>query len=195
MRAFAKVFFTSLALFVLPAHAADWDIEQLMQTLAANGAGRVRFTETRHLVLLDQPLVITGELVYLPPNRLERHGQTPVVETMIFDGTQLILTREGKTHTLSVRDYPAVGALIGAIRATLAGERRTLERDYALSLSGERAHWRLSLLPSDPALAQIVLRIQVSGSDNRIERVDILQADGDRSELRIEAPVQDDASK
>ncbi|GHT85843.1 hypothetical protein AGMMS49543_17920 [Betaproteobacteria bacterium] len=195
MRAFVSFCFACLALFVVPAHAAGWDIDQLMQRLAANGAGRVHFTETRHLVLLDQPLVISGELVYVPPNRLERHSQTPVVETMIFDGSQLILTREGKTHTLSVRDYPAAGALIGAIRATLAGERHTLERDYALSLSGARAQWKLSLLPSDPALAQIVLRIQVSGSDGRIERIDILQADGDRSELRIDAPAPDTAAK
>jgi hypothetical protein len=176
------------ALFVfLPAgiQAADWDVDQLMRTLAANGAGRAKFTETRHISLLDQPLVVSGELVYAPPAKLERHATHPLAESMVLDGDHLRLTREGKSHDLNLRDYPEVAALIGAVRATLGGDRATLERDYALLISGNRARWRLNLMPNS-TLAHIVLRIDISGSEGQIEGVDILQADGDRSEMRLE---------
>ncbi|MDR2690046.1 MAG: outer membrane lipoprotein carrier protein LolA [Azoarcus sp.] len=186
MKSLSALFFLLLSASV--AHA-DWDVDQLMRALAANGAKRAAFTETRYLALLDQPLVVSGELVYVPPDRLERHATQPVEESMVLDGERLRLTREGKSHELGLRDYPEVAALIGAIRAALAGERAALERDYALSISGDRARWRLNLLPNNTALAQIVLRIDLSGSEGHIEGVDVLQADGDRSEMRI-APRQ-----
>lgn len=175
----------------LPAHAAAaWDLPQLMELLAANGGGRVRFTETRHLAMLDAPLVATGELVYVPPARLERHTETPVRETMVLDGDTLNLSREGRTHSLKLRDYPEAAALIESIRATLAGDRKTLERTYALGLSGNPGQWALDLLPSDPAVAKVVLRIRVTGSRGLVRGVEIQQADGDRSVMRIEPPAR-----
>lgn len=175
----------------LPAQAAAaWDLPQLMELLAANGGGRVRFTETRHLAMLDAPLVATGELVYVPPARLERHTETPVRETMVLDGDTLNLSREGRTHSLKLRDYPEAAALIESIRATLAGDRKALERTYALGLSGNPGQWALDLLPSDPAVAKVVLRIRVTGSRGLVRGVEIQQADGDRSVMRIEPPAR-----
>lgn len=170
--------------------AAAWDLPQLMELLAANGGGRVRFTETRHLAMLDAPLVATGELVYVPPARLERHTETPVRETMVLDGDTLNLSREGRTHSLKLRDYPEAAALIESIRATLAGDRKALERTYALGLSGNPGQWALDLLPSDPAVAKVVLRIRVTGSRGLVRGVEIQQADGDRSVMRIEPPAR-----
>ncbi|PKO58798.1 MAG: acyltransferase [Betaproteobacteria bacterium HGW-Betaproteobacteria-19] len=177
-----------LALVGGAAHTADWGLAQLMRMLADNAGGRVGFVETRHLAILDQPLTATGELVYIAPARLERHTETPLRESMVLDGDTLTLTREGKTHTLRLRDYPEAAALIESIRATLAGDRAALERTYALSLAGTAAQWTLDLLPSDQAVAKVVLRIRVSGSKGEVRGVEILQADGDRSVMRIEPP-------
>ncbi len=178
-----------LAAASLPA-AAAWDLAALMRLLADSGGGRVRFVETRHLAILDQPLTATGELVYVPPARLERHTDTPTRESMVLDGDTLSLTREGKTHTLRLRDYPEAAALIESIRATLGGDRATLERTYALSLAGDEKAWTLDLLPADPAVVKVVLRIRISGSRGEVRSVDILQADGDRSVMQIAAPAR-----
>ena len=43
------------------------------------------------------------------------------------------------------------------------------------------------LLPSDPDLAQLVTRIVVEGRAARIDTIEILQADGDRSLMSLEA--------
>lgn len=177
-----------VALLTGSAHAAGWDLAQLMRTLAGNAGGTVRFVETRYLAILDQPLTATGELVYIAPARLERHTETPLRESMVLDGDTLTLSREGKTHTLRLRDYPEAAALIDSIRATLAGDRAALERTYALSLAGTAAQWTLDLLPSDQAVAKVVLRIRVSGSQGEVRGVEIFQTDGDRSVMRIEPP-------
>lgn len=168
--------------------AAGWNLDSLMQHLAANAGGRVQFEETRHLAILDQPLRATGELVYIAPARLERHTETPVRESMVLDGDTLTLTREARTHTLSLRDYPEAAALIDSIRATLAGDLAALQRTYAVSLAGSEQAWTLDLLPADPQVAQVVLRITIRGSGAVVRGVDILQADGDRSSMKIEPP-------
>ncbi len=168
--------------------AAGWNLDSLMQRLAANAGGRVQFEETRHLAILDQPLRATGELVYIAPARLERHTETPVRESMVLDGDTLTLTREARTHTLSLRDYPEAAALIDSIRATLAGDLAALQRTYAVSLAGSEQAWTLDLLPADPQVAQVVLRITIRGSGAVVRGVDILQADGDRSSMKIAPP-------
>lgn len=185
MTAFRPFVLLCLLLGSAASHAADWGLAQLMQALADNPGGRVNFVETRHLAILDQPLESSGELVYRAPARLERHTEKPVRESMVLDGDSLTLTREQRTHTLRLRDYPEAAALIDSIRATLAGDLAALQRTYAVSLAGSEQAWTLSLLPADPLVAQVVLRISIAGSRAEVRQVDILQADGDRSSMRI----------
>ncbi|MFN4063373.1 MAG: LolA-related protein [Parazoarcus communis] len=180
---YCVAFLLSIGLSVT--HAAEWGVDQLMRTLADNGGGRVRFVETRYLAILEQPLTATGELVYIAPARLERHTETPVKETMVLDGDTLTLNREGKTHTLRLRDYPEVAALIDSIRATLAGDQQRLARSYALSVGGQASRWQLDLLPSDPGISKVVSRIRIGGRHGAVNEVEILQADGDRSVMSI----------
>ena len=42
------------------------------------------------------------------------------------------------------------------------------------------------LLPSDTRLAALVLRIDVTGTRDRVRSIEILQADGDRSLMTVE---------
>ncbi|MFT3760282.1 MAG: hypothetical protein QM748_15965 [Thauera sp.] len=52
-------------------------------------------------------------------------------------------------------------------------------------MSGDADDWTLSLHPSDPQIAEFVLRIDVSGSGGQVTTIEYLQADGDRSSMRI----------
>jgi outer membrane lipoprotein carrier protein LolA len=176
----------TLALAALPALAADWGIPQLMAQLAANPGGRARFVEKKHLAVLERPVESSGELVFTPPARLERHTLKPREETAVIDGEAVSLAREGKTLRLRLSDYPELSAVIGTIRSTLAGDQTALERLFLLSLSGSSRRWTLSLLPSDPQVAERVLRVQVEGSGGVVRKVEILQADGDRSVMDIQ---------
>ena len=103
----------------------------------------------------------------------------------MLDGDALTLSRPSGELHMELRDYPDVAALIESIRSTLAGNRAALERNYLLSLSGERADWTLDLLPSNTDIAALVLRIRIEGQGGQVHAVEILQADGDRSVMQI----------
>ena len=170
-----------------PALAAGegWDLERLMNLLARERSGQAAFTERKHLAILDQPVVSSGELRYRAPDRLEKLTLEPRRESLVLEGDTLTVERGERRHVLQLSDYPQVAAFIDSIRATLAGDRAALERAYALHLSGTPERWSLTLLPRDPAMAEVVLRIDIRGSRAALTGIGILQADGDRSVMDI----------
>jgi hypothetical protein len=171
-----------------PGARAAWDVAALMQLLRAHPPGRATFHETKRVSVLDRPLESSGELVFTPPDRLEKRVTSPGAERMVADRERLVLERGGRKQVLELRDYPEVAVLIESIRGTLAGDREALERLYTLELSGDEHAWRLMLKPRDAALGRLVERVEIDGAGARVERVAVDQADGDRSLMQI-SPV------
>lgn len=168
-------------------HAADRDIGQLMQRLAQQKSGHATFVERKYMAVLERPLESSGELSYTAPNRLEKRTLKPKVETLTLDGDRISVERGKQKIELRLGQYPEASALVESIRATLAGDRPALEQHYRLSLGGTAARWKLSLLPNDSRIAALVLRITISGQQERVRSIEYLQADGDRVVMQIDA--------
>lgn len=156
-----------------------------MRLLADHPHGRVSFVETRHLALLDRPIEARGELVYIPPDRLERHTREPREESAILDGDTLTLVRDGRRRAMSLRENPSVALLIGSLRAVLGGDRARLERDFTINHAGTPDAWILDLLPREPELTPALRRIHLVGRGGQVERVEMIETDGDRSVIEI----------
>lgn len=168
-----------------PAAAADWTVAQLFEALARERPGKATFVERKSMALLDRPLESSGELSFTPPDRMEKRTLAPREERVSVDSERVTLERGGKRHSLGLRENPAVAVLVESVRATLAGDLQALTRAYSVGLDGPAERWRLTLRPLDPAAAQIVERIEISGERARVKTVDIRQADGDRSVMTI----------
>ena len=180
-----------LALTPSLVHAADWDVEQLMQLLAQTRSGHVRFVETKSIAMLDKPVESSGELFYKAPDHLEKRTLKPKPETMVLDQGLLLVERGRQKHSLRMQDYPELAAFIDSIRGTLAGDRQALERNFRLSLDGNRQSWNLRLVPANDKMLAVVKRIDIAGEQELVKRIEISQADGDSSLMRIE-PINED---
>ncbi|MDP2110168.1 MAG: LolA-related protein [Thiobacillus sp.] len=182
-----------LALLVSPiVQAAPLSIAQLMANLAKSPQGAATFTEKKFIAILEQPIESSGELLFIAPARLEKRTLKPKPETMVLDGDTLTVERGRRKHVLQLKDYPEVAGMIESIRATLAGDRKALERIYHLVLDGGQERWTLVLTPLDPKVGAVIARIRMEGVKDVVRSVEILQADGDRSLMTIEkrAPPQ-----
>lgn len=167
--------------------AAEWDIDQLMQSLAKAKPGHATFVEKKYIAMLDRPLESSGELLYTAPDRLEKRTLKPKPESMQVDGNVLVIERGSKKkHTLQLQDYPELASFIDSIRGTLAGDRMALERSYKLTLEGGIEHWTLLLSPRDAKMATIVQQIRIAGSRNNVLSIDVIQTDGDHSLMTID---------
>ena len=168
------------------AYAAPLSISQLMAGLAQHPQGAATFTEKKFISILDQPVESSGELLFIAPARLEKRTLKPRPETMVLDGDTLTFERGRRKHVLQLKDYPEVVGMIESIRATLAGDRKSLERVYDLSLEGGHEGWGLVLTPLDPKVGAVIARIRMEGVKDVVRSVEIIQADGDRSLMTIE---------
>ena len=172
---------TSLAL----AADAPWDIERLMQALARVNVGRADFVETKTIAMLEKPVVSSGQLFYVAPDKLEKRTLKPRPESMIVEGNTLVIERGRQNMTLQVNSAPELAGFVNSIRGTLAGDRKALERSFALSLEGPPQRWLLTLKPLDTRMAAAVTSIRIAGALDDVRSVEILQADGDRSLMAI----------
>jgi len=157
-----------------------------MGALANNKHGAASFSEKKFISILDQPVESSGELLFIAPARLEKRTLKPKAETLVLDGDVLTIERRRRKHVLQLKDYPELAGMIESIRATLAGDRKALERVYHLTLRGDSERWTLVLIPLDAKVGGAVARIRIEGVQDDVRTVEILQSDGDRSLMSIQ---------
>jgi outer membrane lipoprotein-sorting protein len=174
------------------ARAADppLALEPLMAALAKNGSGTVGFTETKTSALLKAPIESRGTLTYAAPAKLEKRTLAPREERFAVDGETVVVESAARKTRFELRlsEHPAIRAFVESIRGTLAGDLAALRRYYRVELEGTWSDWRLYLLPSDPQMAELVLRVVIGGAGGAVRRIEILEASGDRSVMTITKP-------
>lgn len=175
-----------LLLTSFSAGATGWSIDQLMGGLAQIKTAKAKFTEIKYISALDSPVESAGELIYVAPDKLEKRTVRPRPELMQIDGEMLVLERGKRKFTMQIQEMPELAALIDSIRGTLAGDRKSLERNFAIGLTGTREKWTLSMRPNNAKAMQVIKLIEVSGSKAEILEIEVLQADGDRSIMAME---------
>lgn len=170
-----------------PGDAAGWDIKRLMHDLAQVETAKGRFVERRYLAILATPLEFSGTLVYIAPNRLEKHTLAPRQESLVLEREELTIEDKErfKRRTFHLQDYPLMRAYVEGVRSTLAGDLSTLTRFYRVALFGGERRWRLTLEPSEPGMREAVSEIRISGERGWINAVEIIETGGDRSVMTI----------
>jgi len=185
MAAVTAVFLAAIA---VPAGAeAPLTADDLLAMLAQHPQSRARFVETRHLAILDQPLVSRGTLTFETPDRLLKQTTDPIRENLSLADNRLIVERpdEGARRSFDLQQHPALWALLEAFRATLAGDRAGLERFYGVAVTGSARAWQLTLTPIQPEVRKRVTAIVMAGAGADITRMEMQETGGDRSSIAI----------
>ena len=167
------------------ARAASADLDEVMHLLAARRHGQVDFVEQHILHVLKRPVESYGVMIYDAPQRLEKRTVEPRPESLVLDGAELIIQRKGRTHVLDLAAYPSILPFIESLRATLAGDLPALERVFNVQFAGTLERWALTLVPKDAKVATTVTQVRIEGSRDDLRKVEILEANGDRSLMTL----------
>ncbi len=168
----------------LRAAAAD-DLDQVMGMLAMRQHGRVEFIEQQFLSVLSRPIESSGELRYDAPDRLEKRTLKPRAETLVLQGEMLTVERAHGRRVMDLHAYPQVLPFVESLRATLAGDRKALERLFRLDFTGSVSRWTLTLVPLESKVKQSVSQVRIDGAQDQLLKVEIRQPDGDRSLMTL----------
>jgi outer membrane lipoprotein-sorting protein len=164
----------------------EWNLPALMSALHQVRTTAGHFVETKNLRLLNQAQRSSGRLVYEAPDKLWKETTEPAPGRLTVIGDTLTIEQQGQpTRRISLQDYSDAGALVGSIRATLAGDLPGLKRHFNPTLEGTASGWTLTLVPTDPKLREMVASIRIQGSGSAIRVVQTLEADGDRTDMTV----------
>ena len=166
---------------------ATWNVETLMQQLSEVRQSQARFVERKYLKVLNAPLELSGTLTYTKPGRLEKRTLKPKPETLTVADDQLTLENPARNErrVLKLQDYPVLWGFVESIRATLGGDIKALERFYRVELEGSAARWQLFLVPRDRKMNEVISLIRIDGSQARLDIIEVQEARGDRSVMKI----------
>jgi hypothetical protein len=167
-------------------------LNEVMQRLASVKSAKAEFIETRYLKLLSSPVQSSGVLTYTAPDRFEKHSLKPIEEKMTIYKHLVTLEdiAKGRKNTISPANFPALSALIDAMRGALSGNGNLLAETFKVKIEGAVGQWKLSLVPKEAVQYGYIHRVIVMGKGEIVDSIEVQQADGDKSVMSMKRASQ-----
>jgi hypothetical protein len=152
-------------LLPISSQASDLDPAALIERLKKPAPASIEFKEFRFSALLEQPLVVSGELNYLAADHLERFVKEPYREKTIIRGESVRVERDGeKLRTFALKRAPELRGLLTAFGALLTGNSEAVRKQFEITATGEAARWELKLIPLDARSKERIQEITITGA-------------------------------
>lgn len=165
--------------------APGFDLAQLAELLGRVKSGEAGFVERRQVEMLGRTLESSGRLRFHAPDSFSRETLKPRHEMLAVDGNVLTMSSGERSRTLQLDSAPEAAVVVEAVRGTLTGNRESLERAFAATVSGDAEGWTLDLVPRDARLRGQVASVRLRGRESAVREVQVMLADGDRSIMTI----------
>ncbi len=145
------------------------------------------FSQEKHLVVLEGPLVLTGTVLMQTPDRFSWIVREPLRYSMVIRGEVVHQWDEDtqRIQKMSLSKNPVFKMAIRQLRDWLSGAYGSMLGDYEVTIL-DREPISLEFVPRDTALARDVIdRVTVTfeRDEHYIRKIQILEKRGDRTVL------------
>lgn len=156
------------------------EIDELLRKLAerrGDSGLSVDFREERSLALLERPIVETGRLEFLPPNKFRKEVALPTKAFTVCDGETLwiVFPGDNEAERYSLSSNRRLRDSMSALTAAIGLSR--METAFRINAEKDGGLFRLELMPRRSSLKESVSVIRV-----------VLRGDLSLEEIVIEAP-------
>ncbi len=165
--------------FLLLLLAAAPDAAALMAQIRDAPGFEARFVETKRIALLSAPLVTSGRMYLGPDRALARVVESPRRSRVVVEADRLTTVEGERVERLDLSGQPEAKALVGAVRALLAGDLPTLEVAFTVGFVAEDEAWTLTLTPRSDRLGALVRRLSFEGRGPAPVRFTVEEKSGD----------------
>lgn len=165
--------------------ASARDLSALLQGMRSTSGVVAHFTETKELALLSSPLEATGTIYFVPPGRLVRVVTTPGRSRLVVDGDKVRFEDDTGRKSLDLSASPMARQMIDSFVVLFNGDEKRLKELYTTEFKVDGDTWHLHLLPRSAPLDRMIASFDLSGSGARIDRMESVEPDGDRTVTRF----------
>ena len=162
------------------------DVDALLAKLARPAPATTPFVEVRYSKLLDQPLVVKGQLEYHEDGALVRAVKEPFIERTAIQGETVSIERVGRSpRKFSLKRAPELRSMLAGFAAVLGGSRASIEQDFDLAVKGESDHWQLTMTPKSATVGKYVRDIVIQGRESEPKCIVVTQPDTQSSVMLV----------
>lgn len=174
----------ALAAATIASGAEALELDALLRGMASSPGVHARFTETRTLALLQEPLVSEGEIFFVPPRRFARLTTSPGETRFVVDGDRLVFSDATGEQRLSTAGTQLAREVVDNFIVLFSGDAEGLHARYETEFSSEGERWRLVLTPRASTLGAVIARVTLSGEGPLLLELVLEEPGGDRSVTR-----------
>jgi outer membrane lipoprotein-sorting protein len=145
-----------------------------------------RFVQTKHLSLLDEPLVSTGRFFFARPDRMRLEIETPHQSTIVINGRRVSIPglQQRDSEALAASPMAAMFIELGAL---FTGSTKALDTRFAVEATSVGDGVDLTLTPTVPAWKDLfkTIELRFSGEPLTIGAMRLDDALGDRLAIEM----------
>lgn len=168
-----------------PARNPAW--RDLFSALAAPVARQASFEERRQFPFRKKPVLLSGEMRAAPERGISLTYISPEPQILIGDA-EGILFRDARGRDRPVPNDARTQAATAALLAVLRFDIDELQKSFSVRGEREADTWILQFIPRDPATADSLGAITVTGRGHVPERIEMSRAANQRIEILLHAP-------
>ncbi|MCE0556468.1 MULTISPECIES: outer membrane lipoprotein carrier protein LolA [unclassified Motilimonas] len=155
--------------------AQQQQMSQVLTQLSQYSQLQGRFVQHRHLALLSQPLVSSGNFSLSASAGLHWQQITPFASQLSLNNTQLSQQiADGPVQVISAQEQPALFAFSSLFLGLFRGDEISLKQNFQLYFTGDINAWQLGGVPLGSPLNQAIKSIRLQGNKhiNYFELID-----------------------
>jgi outer membrane lipoprotein-sorting protein len=170
-----------------PENASPATLEALMQGMAGASGVEAAFREEKRLALLSEPIESRGTLYFVPPNRLSRETREPSASRLVIDGDRVSFRDAAGGETVDLSANPVAREYVANFIVLFGGDLEALSNRYEPRFRADANGWTLELVPRAARLREFIERVTLAGRGRALERMELVEAGGDRTTTWFEA--------
>ena len=176
----------------MPAHGNESDrVAAILGNIVTPKNEPIPFIERRQSQLLEEPLVLYGEVLFTQDGVLSKRIERPFKERVTISADSMEMERKGRVRRVSLDKRAGVKVFYAGMRALLDGDTGALFELFNVSApAGEDANWTIELIPKEADLRTFVEQLTISGKGGQVLTVHTDQPGGDWQEMSFK-PASD----
>jgi outer membrane lipoprotein-sorting protein len=183
MRRLLAVLFTASTLNAQ--ELSSKEVEALLSRLAESRAGaamQADFREERRLALMNKPVIETGTVSFLPPDKFRRQVDNGSLTVCNGDILWLYYPQFGEAEKYTLSSNRSLRESIAAMTSGFG--LQNLSKNYNVRATKTADGFRATLTPRTSSLRKSVAEVQVDISNAlSAKRLEIIGAEGDRTRV------------
>ena len=163
-------------------------LQQLQDASEQTSSYTTKFSQEKHLAMLAQPVIFTGKLSLVRPDKLRWQFLSPLPSTLIFNGDKGIrCDAEGESASFTLASDPVMKIVSEQLWSWLGGDYQKLASQYQLST--EDGATLIVSFDRDQPIADFLsqVRIRFDKKDLQPKMVEIVEKGGDFTRIFFSA--------